>query len=59
MEDDKELYSYLTYMELYGLCVMEETPLESGQVEKVAKRISFIRNCHYGYVNFAQYTFYR
>ena len=48
MEDDKELYNYLTFMELYGLCVMEETPLESGQVEKVAKRISFIRNCHYG-----------
>lgn len=48
MSSDEELYNYLTYMEQYGLCVMEETPLQLGQAEKVARRISFIRNCHYG-----------
>ncbi len=48
LENDRDLYSYLTNMELYGLCVLEDTPVEQGQVEKLAKRISFIRNCHYG-----------
>jgi len=48
LEDDKVLYDWMVALEEYGITILKNTPKKLGQLERLAKKVSFIQVTHYG-----------
>ncbi|PHQ69141.1 MAG: gamma-butyrobetaine dioxygenase [Sneathiella sp.] len=50
LEDDGELYDWLSYLELHGLALVSNVPTSKGTVQELAERIGVIRSSNFGAV---------
>jgi len=48
LEDDGELYNWLSYLELHGLALASNVPTSEGTVQELAERIGVIRSSNFG-----------
>lgn len=48
LESDKALHDWLDCLSKYGIAILKNTPLEKDQNRKLASRVAFIKNTHYG-----------
>jgi trimethyllysine dioxygenase len=48
MKDDNGLAEWLKKIKLYGLCFIDDVPVCPEKTEELARRISFLRETHYG-----------
>lgn len=48
MESDEELKQWLIKIETFGFCTIDGVPVDPKDTEMLARRISFIRETHYG-----------
>lgn len=46
--DDVALLTWLQQLEVFGFVLIQNAPVEHGQIKKLADRVSFIRKTHYG-----------
>ena len=53
MEDDKEVYSWLSKIDKYGFCFVNDVPPTSEGTKRVIERIGCLRNTFYGQVSIA------
>lgn len=48
LESDQILHDWLDTLAKFGIAVLQNTPLEKDQNRKLASRVAFIKNTHYG-----------
>lgn len=48
METEEVLHDWLEALAKYGITIIKNTPLEKDEIRKLADRVAFIKNTHYG-----------
>lgn len=48
LDSDQVLHDWLDTLAKYGIAILQNTPLERDQNRKLANRVAFIKNTHYG-----------
>lgn len=48
LTSDHALHDWLDTLAKYGIAILQNTPLEKDQNRKLASRVAFIKNTHYG-----------
>jgi hypothetical protein len=48
VENDGALLQFLEYLEVKGVCILNDVPHQLGQVRTLAERVAFIKRTHYG-----------
>ena len=46
--NDGALLQFLEYLEVKGVCILNDVPHQLGQVRTLAERVAFIKRTHYG-----------